>query len=130
MTRQYFELIDGMGNDMLEAANAFLWCSAASLDINVLFDPGTTINYLTVFLSPNLLINMSHTFCDTYTTAENIRKNKEIFESLRSTMIERIDESEWMTAFTKTLAREKVEAMECHAGILDWERYEADMPIS
>lgn len=130
VTRQYFELIDGMGNDMLEAANAFLWCSAASLDINVLFDPGTMINYLTVFLSPNLLINMSHTFCDTYTTAENIRKNKEIFESLRSTMIERIDKSEWMTSFTKTLAREKVKAMECHTGILDWERYEADMPVS
>ena len=129
-TRQYFELVDGMGNDMLEAANAFLWCSAASLDINVLFDPGTMINYLTVFLSPNLLINMSHTFCDTYTTAGNIRRNKEIFEALRSTMIERIDQSEWMTAFTKALAIEKLKAMECHTGILDWSRYEADMPVS
>ena len=128
-TRQYFELIDGMGNDMLEAANAFLWCAAASLDINVLFDPGTMINYLTVFLSPNLLINMSHTFCDTYTTAENIRRNKEIFEGLRSTMIERIDQPEWMTPFTKTLAREKIESMECHTGILDWSRYESGLPF-
>ena len=129
-TRQYFELIDGMGNDMLEAANAFIWCSAASLDINVLFEPETMINHLMVFMSPNLLMNMSHTFCDLYTTAGNIRKNREIFEGLRGTMIERIDKSEWMTARTKTFAREKLEAMECHTGILDWARYEADMPVS
>ena len=129
-TRQYFGLIDGMGNDMLEAANAFLWCSAASLDINVLFDPGTMINYLTVFLSPNLLMNMSHTFCDLYSTERNIRKNREIFESLRSTMMERVEKSEWMTAGTRTLAIEKLEAMECHTGILDWAEYEADMPVS
>lgn len=129
-TRQYFELIDGMGNDMLEAANAFLWCSAASLDINVLFEPETMINFLIVFMSPNLLMNMSHTFCDTYTTAGDIGKNVEVFEGLRSTMLERIDKSEWMTSYTKALAREKLEAMECHTGILDWPRYEADMPVS
>ena len=129
-TRQYFELIDGMGNDMLEAANAFLWCSAASLDINILFEPETMVNVLLAFMSPNLLMNISHTFCDSYTTAENIRKNEEVFEGLRNTMIERIDKSEWMTAGTKMLAREKLEAMECHTGILDWARYEADMPVS
>ena len=129
-TRRYFEIIDGMGNDMLEAANAFLWCAAASLDINVLFEPETMANVLLTFMSPNLLMNISHTFCDSYTTAGNIRKNEEIFEVLRNTMIERIDRSEWMTPGTKTLAREKLEAMECHTGILDWERYEADMPVS
>lgn len=129
-TRQYFELVDGMGNDMLEAANAFLWCSAASLDISVLFEPENMVNFLIAFLSPNLLMNISHTFCDTYTTEENSRRNEEIFEGLRDTMIERIDKSEWMTSGTKTLAREKLEAMECHTGLLDWERYEADMPVS
>lgn len=113
-TRQYFELIDGMGNDMLEAANAFLWCSAESLDINILFEPETMVNVLLAFMSPNLLMNIPHTFCDSYTTAENIRKNEEVFEGLRNTMIERIDKSEWMTAGTKMLAREKLEAMECH----------------
>ena len=128
VTRQYFEAIDGMGNDMVDAANAFLWCVAASIDINILFEPETMINFLMVFLSPNLLMNMSHTFCDTYTTAENIRKHKAIFEDLRSTMIERVGRSEWMTASTKALAREKLEAMECHTGILDWPKYEADMP--
>ena len=129
-TRQYFELIDGMGNDMLEAANAFLWCAAASLDISVMFEPENMVNFLISFLSPNLLMNMSHTFCDSYTTAENIRKNEKIFEDLRSTMIERIGKAEWMTAGTKSLAINKLEAMECHTGILDWERYEADMPVS
>ena len=129
-SRQYFELIDGMGNDMLEAANAFIWCSAASLDISVVFEPENMANVLVAFLSPNLLMNMSHTFCDLYSTAENIRKNKEVFEGLRNTMIERIEKSEWMTARTKTLAREKLEAMECHTGILDWAKYEADMPVS
>ena len=129
-TRQYFELLDGMDEDMQEAANAFLWCSAASLDISVLFEPDIMINYLLTFMSPNLLMNMSHTFCDSYTTDGTIRKNKEVFEGLRSTMIERIDKSEWMTASTKAHAREKLEAMECHTGILDWARYEADMPVS
>ena len=129
-TRQYFELIDGMGNDMLEAANAFLWCAAASLDISIMFEPENMVNFLITFLSPNLLMNISHTFCDSYTTAENRRKNEEIFEGLRDTMIERIEKSDWMTSGTKTLAREKLEAMECHTGILDWERYEADMPVS
>lgn len=130
MTRQYFELIDGMGNDMLEAANAFLWCAAASIDIDILFEPEIMANALMVFLSPNLLINMSHTFCDSYTTEWNTRKNEEIFKGLRNTMIERVDKSEWMTASTKALARKKLEAMECHTGILDWARYEADMPVS
>lgn len=120
-TRRYFEIIDGMGNDMLEAANAFLWCAAASLDINVLFEPETMANVLLTFMSPNLLMNISHTFCDSYTTAGNIRKNEEIFEVLRNTMIERIDLSEWMTPGTKALAREKLEAMKCHTGILDRE---------
>ncbi len=129
-TRQYFALIDGMGNDMLDAANAFLWCAAASLDISVLFEPEIMANVLIAFMSPNLLMNISHTFCDLYSTERNIRKNEEIFEGLRSTMIERIDRSEWMTTGTKALAREKLEAMECHTGILDWARYEADMPVS
>ena len=130
VTRQYFELIDRMGNDMLEAASAFLWCSAASLDINILFEPEIIGNVFMMFIYPNILMNISHTFCDLYTTAENISKNQEIFEGLRGTMLERIDQSEWMTASTKTLAKEKLEAMECHTGILDWARYEADMPAS
>ena len=130
LTRQYFELVDGMGNDMLEAASAFIWCAAASLDISMISTPETMVNFLVVFMSPNLLMNMSHTFCDSYSSAEYIRKSREIFEGLRSTMIERIDQSEWMTAHTKTLAGEKLEAMECHTGILDWAKYEADMPVS
>lgn len=129
-TRQYFELVDRMDNGMLEAANAYLWCAAASLDINVLFMPETMVNYLMAFMSPNLLMNMSHTFCDSYTTAGNIMKKKEIFEGLRGAMIERVERSEWMSAGTKMLAKGKLEAMECHTGILDWARYEADVPVS
>lgn len=119
-----------MGDGMLEAANAFLWCSAASLDISILFEPENMVNFLIAFLSPNLLMNISHTFCDLYATSENSRKNEEIFEGLRCTMMERIGKSEWMTAGYKALAREKLEAMECHTGILDWDRYEAEMPVS
>ncbi len=53
-----------------------------------------------------------------------------IFEALRRTMGERIDQSDWLTPYSKVRAREKVDAMECHLGILDWSKYEADMPVS
>ena len=45
-------------------------------------------------------------------------------------MAERIGQSEWMSPYTKAIAREKIDAMECHTGILDWSKYEADMPVS
>ncbi|MBQ0080915.1 MAG: hypothetical protein KBS95_05140 [Alistipes sp.] len=57
-------------------------------------------------------------------------RNKEIFEALRSTMSERIELSQWMTPYTKAAAKKKIDAMECHTGIVEWSRYEADMPVS
>ncbi len=131
ITRQYFGLVDKIVDDeMNEAADAFLWCAAVSYDMALILYPDTQINFFMATLYPNLLMSMSHTFCDMYVEPENGLRNKEIFESLRRTMAERIDRSEWMTPYTKVGARRKIDAMECHAGILDWSRYEADMPVS
>ena len=132
MTMQYFALVDKMMGDdvMKEAADAFLWCTAASFDIELILHPGEQANFFMTTLYPNLLMNISHTFCDKYASSENSTRNKEIFEALRTTMAERIDGSEWMSPYTKDGARRKIDAMECHNGILDWSRYEADMPVS
>ncbi len=129
-TRQYFELLDKTGNDMLEAANAFLWCMAVSYDLDMMFHPDTLINFFLAIMYPSLIINMSHTFCDRYASQEAIRKNREIFEDLRNTMSERVAQSGWMTQQAKAQAQEKLEAMQCHTGMLDWSEYEADMPVS
>ena len=133
VSRQYFGLLDRVGQelpDAVDAADAYLWCMAVSYDLGLLSDPTSQLNFFLTILYPNLLMNISHTFCDMYANPETIRKNKEIFESLRSTMGERIDRSDWMTPYSKARAIEKVDAMECHLGILDWSRYEADMPVS
>ena len=131
MTRQYFELVDKMEDaEMKEAADAFLWCAAVSFDMDLILDAASQANIFMTILYPNLLMNVSHTFCDMYAKPECGKRNKEIFEALRSTMAERIEQSEWMTPYTKDGARKKINAMECHTGILDWSRYEADMPVS
>lgn len=131
VTRQYFELVDKMkGTEMKEAADAFLWCAAVSYDIDLIFNAETQANFFVTILYPNLLINISHTFCDMHVNPESGKRNKEIFEAMRSTMAEKIDRSEWMSPYTKVGARKKIDAMECHTGILDWSRYEADMPVS
>ena len=130
-TRQYFELVDKMETaEMKEAADAFLWCAAVSFDIDLILNSDTQANFFMTALYPNLLMNISHTFCEKYVKPECAKRNKEIFEALRSTMAERIDQSEWLSPYTKAGAREKINAMECHTGILDWSRYEADMPVS
>lgn len=129
-TRQYFELVDKMEDaEMKEAADAFLWCVAVSLDMDFILNADTPNLFLTM-LYPNLHMNMSHYFCDKYVKPECAQWSKEIFEALRGTMAERIDQSEWMSPYTKASAREKIDAMECHTGILDWSKYEADMPVS
>ncbi len=131
ITRQYFRLVDKMENsEMKEAANAFLWCAAVSFDMDLILHPDTQANFFMATLYPNLLMNISHAFCDMYVKPECGVRNMEIFESLRRTMAERIDQSEWMNPYTKSGARKKIDAMECHTGILDWSRYEADMPVS
>ena len=135
VTRQYFELMDKVGQelpDALAAADAYLWCAAVSHDIDILTDPDGMIesNFFLTTLYPNLMMNISHTFCDMYVNLEALNKSKGIFEALRRTMGERIDRSDWMTPYSKARAREKVDAMECHLGILDWSKYEADMPVS
>ena len=131
VTRQYFELVDRIESaEMKEAARAFLWCAAVSLDMDFILHPDQQLNFFMTVLYPNLLMNISHTFCDTYVKQDCEKRNKEIFEDLRRTMAERIDRSEWMSQYTKEGAREKINAMECHTGILDWSRYEADMPVS
>lgn len=131
VTMQYFELVDKMeDNGMKEAADAFLWCAAVSFDMDLILHPDTQLNFFMTVLYPNLLMNVSHTFCDMYVSPECEKRNKDIFEALRSTMAERIDRSEWMSPYTKAGAREKMAAMECHTGTLDWSRYEADMPVS
>ena len=130
-TSQFFELVDKIDDDgMKEAADAFLWCSAVSFDLSLLFSVDDRANFFMTMLYPNLMINVSHTFCDMYAKPECGIRNKEIFESLRRTMAERIDQSEWMSPYTKAGARKKIDAMECHTGILDWARYEADMPVA
>lgn len=131
ISRQYFELVDKMeGTEMKKAADAFLWCAAVSYDMDLIFHAETQFNLFMTILYPNLLINISHTFCDIYVNPECGKRNKEIFEALRSTMAEKIDKSECMSPYTRTGARKKIDAMECHTGILDWSRYEADMPVS
>ena len=130
-TMQYFELVDKMADtEMKEAAEAFLWCAAVCYDMDLILHPDTQVDFFMTILFPNLLMNISHTFCDMYVEPGYSVKNKEIFESLRRTMAERIEQSEWMTPYTKVGARKKIDAMECHTGILDWSRYEADMPVS
>ena len=131
ITKQYFELVDGIKDtEMEQAAEAFLWCAAVSFDIDLILKANTQANFFMTVLYPNLLMNISHTFCNMYLQQECGKRNKEIFESLRCTMAERIDQSEWMTPYTKAGAIKKINAMECHTGILDWSRYEADMPAS
>ena len=131
ITSQYFGLVDKMADtEMKEAADAFLWCAAVSYDMDFILHPGTQINFFMTMLYPNLLINVSHNFCDTYVKPGSGMRNKEVFESLRKTMAERIEQSDWMTPYTKAGARKKIDAMECHIGILDWSKYEADMPVS
>ena len=129
-TRQYFELVDKMDAEMKEAADAFLWCAAVSLDMDFILKADMQANFFMTILFPNLLVNASHTFCDKYVKPECGARNKEIFEALRSTMAERLEQSEWMTPYTKSAARKKIDAMVCHTGILDWSKYEADMPVS
>ena len=130
-TKQYFELVGKMTEpEMKETADAFLWCVAVSFDIDLILHAAKQANFFMTTLYPNLLINISHTFCDNYVKPECATRNKEIFEALRSTMAERIEQSEWMTPYTKASAGEKINAMGCHTGILDWPRYEADMPVS
>ena len=130
ITRQYFGLVDKMDTEMKEAADAFLWCAAVSYDMDLIQHADRQVNFFMATLYPNLLMSISHTFCDMYAKPENGTRNKEIFESLRRTMAERIDKSEWMTPYTKAGAQKKIDTMECHNGILDWSRYEADMPVS
>lgn len=131
MTRQYFELVDKIADaEMREAADAFLWCAAVSYDMDLILHPNAQVNFFMATLFPNLLMSMSHTFCDVYVKPESGTKNKEIFESLRRMMTERIEQSEWMSPYTKAGAKKKIEAMECHTGILDWSKYEADMPAA
>lgn len=55
---------------MKEAADAFLWCVAASLDMDFILHTDTQANLLMAALYPNLLINVSHTFCDNYVKPE------------------------------------------------------------
>ena len=130
-TKQYFALVDKIKDkEMKEAADAFLWCAAVSYDMELILHPHSQINFFLTILYPNLLMNISHTFCDTFVKPECGKKNKEIFESLRRTMAERIEQSEWMSTYTKVGAGKKIEAMECHTGILDWANYESDMPVS
>ena len=131
--KQYFELVDNMQEAwMKEAADAFLWCAAVSYDMNFILDAEVMVQDLFFITTqfPNLFMNMSHAFCDMYAKPEHEKRNREIFEALRNTMVERLEQSEWMTPYTKTGARKKIDAMECHTGILDWSRYEADMPVS
>ena len=131
MTRQCFGLVDKMeSTEMKEAADAFLWCAAVCFDMDIILHPVTQLNFFMTVLYPNLLVNISHTFCDMYAKPECGVRNKDIFESLRSTMAERIDQSEWLSPYTKAGARKKIDAMECHTGMLDWSIYEADMPAS
>ncbi len=133
--RKYFELMDRVGQELPDAAaaaDAYLWCMAVSRDIDILTDPRGEVqmNFFLTVMFPNLLMNISHTFCDMYVNPETVIRSKEIFESLRRTMCERIDRSDWMTPYSKARAREKADAMECHLGILEWSDYEADMPVS
>ena len=130
-TRQLFELVDKIEETGLkEAADAFLWCAAVSFDMDFVFNADSQFVFTLTIMYPNLMMNISHHFCDVYVKPECGTRNREIFEALRSTMGERIDQSEWMTPYTKASAKEKLNAMECHTGILDWSRYEADMPVS
>ncbi|MCQ2156315.1 MAG: hypothetical protein MJY57_03845 [Bacteroidales bacterium] len=130
-TRQYFELAEKMeGTEMKEAAAAFLWCAAVAFDMDFKLNARTQTKFIQTALYPNLQTNMSHKFCDENVDPECGARNRAIFEALRSTMGERIERSEWMTPYTKACAREKLDAMECHTGILDWSRYEAEMPVS
>ena len=101
ITRQYFGLVDKMDTEMKEAADAFLWCAAVSYDMDLIQHADRQVNFFMATLYPNLLMSISHTFCDMYAKPENGTRNKEIFESLRRTMAERIDKSEWMTPYTK-----------------------------
>ena len=132
MTSQFFELIDKMDAEMKEAADAFLWCASASLDIKLILTLDTGGYFFVTAQYPSLLINMSHTFCDNdmYVKPECGTKNRGIFEALRRTMTERIEQSDWLSPYTKAGARKKIDAMECHTGILDWAKYEADMPVA
>ena len=132
-SRRYFDLWDKAGEELPDAAAAadtYLWCAAVSFDLGLLFDSTSPLNFFLSILYPNLLMNISHTFCDMYADEETTRKNQEIFQSLRSTLSERIERSDWMTPYSKARAMEKVNAMQCHHGIFDWSKYEADMPVS
>ena len=128
--KQYFELVDKMDAGMMEAADAFLWCMAVSFDMSAILYAGNLSNLILSLLYPNLVMNLSRVFCEKYVNPECEARNRKIFEALRSTMAERIEQSEWMTPYSKASAKEKLDAMECHLGILDWSRYEADMPVS
>lgn len=131
MTRQLFELVDKMDDpEMKEAADAFLWCVAVSFDMALILNADEQLVFILTILYPNLMMNISHCFCDMYVKPDCGTKNREIFEALRITMGERIEQSEWMTPYSKVVAKEKLDAMECHTGIFDWSKYEADMPVS
>lgn len=107
VTRQYFELMDKVGQelpDALAAADAYLWCAAVSHDIDILTDLDGMIesNFFLTTLYPNLMMNISHTFCDMYVNLEALNKSKGIFEALRRTMGERIPMVEWSRFDTLT----------------------------
>lgn len=127
---KFFSLLDEMDDSYVEKMNAFIWCNCLANDLATYTKIDSYPMALLLMAMPNLMINVCHYFCDNYVNPENITRNKEMFELLRCSLREKIEKCSWMSNTTKVGAIKKLEAMECHTGIIDWEKYEAPIPQS
>ena len=124
----FFDVMDELENGDLECANAYFWCIELAYEASVIFSRESIPPVFLPVLIPSLYMTANHYFCDNYVKVENLQRNREVFEELRTSMTECLDRIDWMSGGTKDEAKKKIAAMEYSDGILDWSRYEATMP--
>ena len=129
-TDKFFGLLDTLDESWLDKLNALIWCECLTLDLRLYVEHESSPMFVLTIISPILQVNASHYFCDTKVKAENLQRNQQTFEQLRSTLRSKIENSEWMSSTTKAGAIAKLNAMVCHTGIVDWAKYEAPVPQS
>ncbi len=124
----FFDVMDELKDSDVDRANAYFWCIELAYEASVIFSRETIPPVFLPVLIPNLYMNANHYFCDNYVNVDNLQRNREVFEELRTSMAECLDRIDWMSSGTKAEAKKKIAAMEYSDGILDWSRYEATMP--
>lgn len=128
MSSQFFQQLDQLDDSWTEKMNALIWCYCVYYDISIYANIDSYPMLFLPMMIPSLTVNASHYFCDHYVNKSNIERNKEVFEMLRSTFRTKIEKNEWMSSTAKVGAIAKIDAMECHTGILDWGKYELPVP--